>query len=173
MSEQPTKGVPNLLVQITGDTALYEADSDMNVVLINWDRLADDDTTRGTLCEVWKEIWTLPEAMREGPLCDLIDMVEERFPIMAEFCPEWWDNDYAVPAGPPVPFDATAAILRMGPDAVDSMQDNALPTDRLADDLPARQAHDGPFEVKVRQAALEFLAADLNEAADNERSGTA
>lgn len=69
--------------------------------------------------------------------------------LMATFRPQRWVNDYAVDLDDPVEFDATVAFLTWSDAVIRSFRPNDYRTDALADDLPARQVHDGPFEVDV------------------------
>lgn len=139
------------------------AGADVPVVLLDWDRL--EEASQGGLCRAYKAIWGLPADLREGPLAELIGVVQRRCPIMATFHPQRWEGKHrTVPDGPPTRFDATGIVLRMDPDAIDSLRDRHYPVGVLAAGLPARRAHDGPFDVDIKEAAMEFLYADENEA---------
>ena len=163
--------LPVVLICIRGSEVSYANDGDVDIVVLDWDRL--ESGTLGDLCRAYKEVWDLHPDMRRDPLTDIIALVGSRFPIMAEFRPQRFrDADHIEPDGAPVAFNATEAVLIRGPDYIDNLQDAHYPTDELANTLPERQAHDGPFEVEVdRRAAMEFFYADENEAADGHLSG--
>ncbi len=74
-------------------------------------------------------------------------MSEEKKPLMAEFRPQVWSHDYAMPAGDVVPFDATMAFLSLSAGEARTLKDGSYGTDNLASDVPARAHHAGPFEV--------------------------
>jgi hypothetical protein len=160
---------PTVLIHTQEGVTNYEVDQDdevseVKVVLFNWDHLADPATTRGDLCKVWKEIWRLPESMREVAMGCLIRLVEARFAITALFIPQRWKNDAVIADGQPVRFDVTEQLLRRGPDYVDNLRDRSYPTDDLAENLYDRLTHPGPFDIEVKDDAMEFLYADENEA---------
>ena len=102
--------------------------------------------------------------MRQGPLTELIGLVQRRFPLVAAFHPQRLVNGREVAAGQPVKFDVTEKLLWRGPDYIDNLRDDDYPIDDLAEDLLARLHHDGPFMINVQAAAMEFLFADENEA---------
>jgi hypothetical protein len=159
---------PVVLVGVEGGVASYSVSgtSKVKVVLVDWDDLEDGEQTLGAYCRAYKEIWGLPDDLKAIALPSLIDVIRKRRPIMAVFQAQWWDDDYAREAGPPVLFDVTEALLLRGPDAIDNLRDDDYPTDDLADALPERMRHDGPFLVRVKDAAMAFLFADENEAED-------
>ena len=70
---------------------------------------------------------------------------EPRF--MATFRPQAWQNGYAVDVDGKVEFDATGKLLTLSLDEIREFKENDYDSDNLADDLPERQDHDGPFEV--------------------------
>ena len=88
---------------------------------------------------------------------------------MATFIPEVWINDYATEIDGRIEFDVTDQLLLRGPDYLDNLRDNSYPTDDLAECLLARQKHDGPFRVEIKEPALAFIYADENEAGARER----
>jgi hypothetical protein len=156
---------PVVLITVRAGVLSWDSQGvDVKLVLIDWDNL--EQAGMGTVCRAYKVIWGLPEAMRMSALTDLIGVVRRRFPLTATFQAQWWDGDDAREAGPPVPFDVTEKLLLKGPDVIDSMRDDSYPTDDLADGLAEREKHDGPFLVRVGDAAQEFLYADENEAHD-------
>jgi hypothetical protein len=166
MDKKKTRNKPTVLIEVRDGEVRHTGHMDVAIVVINWDRLAGMGT-QGELCRIWKTLWRLPKAVRERPLYRLIALVEEKFPIMATFQPLRYATESdgrARPDGPMVTFDATEPLLLLGPDVVDNFQDRDYPTIALANDLPAQKAHDGPYEVEVRQAAMDFLFADENEA---------
>ena len=69
--------------------------------------------------------------------------------LMAVFRPQAWRNDQAIDVDHPVRFDATAKILQRSAEAIRDFKHNNYDSDDLAEDLPARNRHDGPFEVDV------------------------
>jgi hypothetical protein len=69
--------------------------------------------------------------------------------LMATFRPQAWINNYAVDIDGAVTFDATDALLTLDLEGVRTFREHSEQSDRLADDLPARQVHSGPFEVDV------------------------
>ncbi len=77
--------------------------------------------------------------------------------ITAVFLRQRWVNDYALPDGEPVPFDATASILALPAERIRVLRDDEYPTDALAEDLPERTAHGGPFLVRVEEAIRRFF----------------
>lgn len=155
-------GPPSVLIQAWGAEVEYNASGTVRVVLIDWSDLQPGFATRGALCRAWKEAWTLPAHQRDLVLGELIKRVRQSFPIRATFQAESGEHGL-FDLGAPVPFDVTEQILQMTPDEVDNLRDDDYPTDHLADDLPQQQAHDGPFRVEVKEAALEFFSADENE----------
>ena len=79
--------------------------------------------------------------------------------IMATFRPQQWINDYATDTGNNVEFDATRAFLNQLWGRVGRFEFNNYDSDELAEELPERQAHDGPFEVDVdEQQIVDFFA---------------
>jgi hypothetical protein len=153
---------PIVMIVVQAGIAHYVARGDVKVVLVDWYELTEP--SRGELCRAYKALWDLPESMRAGPLGDLIGEIQRVFPIMATFCPERFQTaDRVVPDGRPVRFDVTEKLLLRGPVYIDNLRDRDFPTDDLADDLPARQEHDGPFRVEVKDDAMEFLFADESE----------
>ena len=131
------------------------------VVVIYWDELAEGSL--GKLCYTYKQIWGLPESIREGPLCALIREVRRRFPFTAQFIPQQYEDGFLRPAGPPFTFDITEPVMRLGPDGIENLIDRCYPTWELARGLPEREAHTGPFDVEIDKMALEFLYAEENE----------
>jgi hypothetical protein len=180
MDEKPT-----VLVSIrdghTSCATSTAAGGNVRVLILNWDELTDT-TSRGDLCRAYKDIWSAPEDIRTGPLTELIGEVQRRFPIMATFHPQRFQTVARsapsqtavrlVPDGQPVRFDVTETVLLRGPDYLDNLRDKDYPTDDLADDLLDRQQHDGPFQVEVKEVAMEFLFADENEVGDAENRET-
>lgn len=80
--------------------------------------------------------------------------------LRAVFRPQAWIRDQATDVDGRVEFDATAAFLRLDLKTVRRFRASDYDSDALADDLPARRAHDGPFEVDVDvDAWLEALGA--------------
>lgn len=67
--------------------------------------------------------------------------------LTATFRPQVWINDCTQPAGDEVVFDATRQFLSLPLEKIRSFRENDYDSDYLATDLPARIAHDGPFEV--------------------------
>lgn len=164
--DEPVKEKEDVLICIkNSDVEVYASHQRVNGVIINFDELEKD--SRGYLCDAYKQLWTLPEAMRCKALPAVIAVIKRRFPIKAKFYPQRFKTtDKIEPDGPPVEFDVTEAVLNQGPDYIDNLRDVHYPTDELADDLPERQAHDGPFAVEIKEAALAFLFADENEEAE-------
>ena len=77
--------------------------------------------------------------------------------LRARFVPQVWQDDEAAPAGDEVEFNCIEAFSRMSlPAALDALKPG-LARDALADGLPERTNHDGPFEVWVDEAALVHL----------------
>jgi hypothetical protein len=160
--------LPSVLVHAhDGDSTVYCSRKEVNCVIISDDDLANG--TRGTLCEIYKEAWTLNPALKAKAMALMIPAVKKRFPIMATFIPEAWINDYATEIDGKVPFDVTELVLSRGPDYMENLRDDDYPTDDLAEDVPERQAHGGPFRVEIKEAAMEFLYADENEAEEEKR----
>lgn len=70
-------------------------------------------------------------------------------PCIATFRPQAWINDYAADIDKPVQFDATLNILALTLEEFKNFKENSYDSDSLADDLPERENHSGPFEVDV------------------------
>lgn len=70
---------------------------------------------------------------------------EPRF--IATFRPQAWQHDFAVEVGGKVEFDATGKLLSLSLDEIKGFRENNYDSDYLADSLPEREDHDGPFEV--------------------------
>lgn len=162
-------GPPSVLIQALGGEVEYDARGTVRVVLIDWSDLKAGWATRGALCRAWKAVWTLPASQRHLALGELIGLVRRLFPIRATFTAESYTLGGLVDIADPVAFDVTEQVLKMAPDEVDNFQDDDYPTDRLAEDLPQRRDHYGPFRVEVKAAALEFLSADENEEHERRR----
>lgn len=161
-------GPPSVLIQTWSNAIEYNASGPVTVVLIDWSDLKPGWATRGALCAAWKAVWGLPDHQRRLVLDGLIERVRQLFPIRATFQAESGEHGL-FDLGKPVVFDVTEQILKMSPDEVDNFQDNDYPTDQLAEDLPQRQSHHGPFRVEVKEAAMEFLRADENEEHERQR----
>ncbi|WP_137917165.1 hypothetical protein [Hydrogenophaga sp. 2FB] len=74
--------------------------------------------------------------------------------VRAHFVPQTWDGDEAVEAGGRTAFDVARAFSEMTfAQALEALKPGHK-RDELARALPARLAHDGPFEVRVNEAAL-------------------
>jgi hypothetical protein len=155
-----------VLVGVEGGVASCSISGNCNVmvVVVDWDDL--EQGTLGDYCRAYKEVWGLPDDLKAIALPSLIHGMRKRHPITATFQPQQWQDDYAVPCGDPTRFDVTEALLTRGPDYIDNLRDDDYPTDDLAEGLPERERHDGPFLVRVKDAALAFLYADENEAED-------
>ncbi len=69
--------------------------------------------------------------------------------LMAVFRPQAWRNDQAIEIDQPVRFDATEKLLQLPAEAIRDFKHNNYDSDDLAEDLPERQTHSGPFEVDV------------------------
>src|SRR5262249_43324172 len=69
--------------------------------------------------------------------------------LMATFRPQAWVGDYALDTGDDVEFDATGQFLSVGLEAIRNFGEHDYDSDRLAEDRPEAQEHDGPFEVDV------------------------
>lgn len=83
----------------------------------------------------------LKEGDTDQPLCWPL--------LLASFRPQVWVNDYAVDNGSQVVFDATATFLSRDLGAIHAFKENDYDSDYLAEDLPERDNHGGPFEVDV------------------------
>ena len=153
---------PVVLISVRDHVVSYDFRGNIEIVVIDWDVL--EEASLGKLCRAYKTIWSLPEDMRQGPLTELIGLVQRRFPLVAAFHPQRLVNGREVAAGQPVKFDVTEKLLWRGPDYIDNLRDDDYPIDDLAEDLLARLHHDGPFMINVQAAAMEFLFADENEA---------
>jgi hypothetical protein len=162
-------GLPSVLIQTWSNATEYNVSGPVRVVLIDWSDLKPGFATRGSLCTAWKAVWGLPGHQRRLVLDGLIERVRQLFPIRATFTAEAYTPGGLLDIGDPVEFDATERVLKMSPDEVDNFRDDDYPTDHLADDLPRRRDHYGPFRVEVKWAALEFLNADENEEHERQR----
>ena len=69
--------------------------------------------------------------------------------LMALFRPQAWRNDLAIDIDSPVWFDATTKVLDFPVEAIRAFRHNDYDSDDLAEDLPERQSHPGPFEVDL------------------------
>jgi hypothetical protein len=146
-----------------GEATVYCAVKEVNAIVVHWEDL--ERGSRGLLCDLYKELWATTPYVRKHILPIVIAAIKRRFPIKARFHPQRFRTaDKIEPDGPPVEFDVTEVLLNQGPDYIDNLRDVHYPTDELADDLPERQAHDGPFAVEIKEAAMEFLFAAENEA---------
>lgn len=160
-----------VMIVVQAGLVSYTSRGNVKVVFVDW--YEKTEPSRGYLCGVYKTLWNLPEDMRNGPLADLIGEIKRLYPIVATFCPERFQTaERVVPDGLPSRFDVTEKVLWRGPDYLDNLRDRDYPTDDLAADLPARQEHDGPFRVEVKDDAMEFLFAAENEAGDAEKDTT-
>lgn len=76
--------------------------------------------------------------------------------IPATFRPQtpWANNRTADIDGGGVPFNAMGNLIKMDLKEVQAMFASGRDFDRLADGLPARESHDGPFEVDIDEAAV-------------------
>lgn len=70
-------------------------------------------------------------------------------PLMATFVPQRWDADYVRNDGEEVGFDATENFLSMSLREIRQFRLHDYSSDYLANGLPARDKHPGPFEVNV------------------------
>ena len=77
-----------------------------------------------------------------------------RCQVPATFRPQAWVDDYAVDIDGKTSFNCLGALLSMDADEVRAMFGRGRDFDRLADGLPAREGHEGPFEVDVDAKAL-------------------
>ncbi len=91
-------------------------------------------------------LYCIPEPEEEPDL-----VAEEESPprLTAVFRPQAWRNDQAIDIDHSVRFDATAKILRLSAGEIRSFRYFGDESDALAEDLPARKDHTGPFEVDV------------------------
>lgn len=92
-----------------------------------------------------------------------LDPAEGDRRIIAEFLPQAWMNDVAVPIDPqgPTTFDVTREILAMGKAAALKLRDDTNPTDALreADTCPQWiKKWTGPFVIHVEQAVSDYFA---------------
>lgn len=78
---------------------------------------------------------------------EIVEMTGTRR-LMAVFQPQAWVNDYAINIDGAVEFDATEAFLGRSLEFIRKYAECSYDSDVLADDLPERQQHDGPFEVE-------------------------
>lgn len=69
--------------------------------------------------------------------------------LMATFRPQVWQRDNLLNIDGVVEFDATAEFLQLTLRAIKQFKEHDYDSDRLAESLPARQEHTGPFEVDV------------------------
>ncbi|HWS28306.1 MAG TPA: hypothetical protein VN259_17225 [Xanthomonadales bacterium] len=81
--------------------------------------------------------------------------------VKAIFRPQIWDNDYAVDLDDRTEFDCLPELLRMSAQEVRAMFNRGVDFDRLANGLPAREHHGGPFEVEVDEQRLVSLINSL------------
>lgn len=81
--------------------------------------------------------------------------------ISAVFRPQAWQADYAVEVDGKQSFDALPALLKMSFVDVCNMLRGGRDFDELANRLPARQEHPGPFEVDLPFAAAIPVAVKL------------
>jgi len=79
--------------------------------------------------------------------------------IKATFRPQAWINDYATDTGENVQFDITEKFLSLSLQKIKDFKFNNYDSDYMADDLPERQAHNGPFEVDMEMAVETFFEA--------------
>jgi hypothetical protein len=155
--------LPGVVVHVqSGETTVYCGRTEVNTVILHWKEL--EYGSQGLLCELYKDLWALGPNSRSLTLHIVIAAIKKRFPIKAKFHPQRFKTAEKIePDGPPIEFDVTEALLKLGPDYIDNLRDVHYPTDELADGLPERQAHDGPFAVEIKKAAMEFLFAPENE----------
>lgn len=66
---------------------------------------------------------------------------------MAVFRPQAWIKDWATDIDGRVEFDATETFLRLPLPEIRRFREHHYSSDALAEDLPARREHSGPFEV--------------------------
>jgi hypothetical protein len=78
---------------------------------------------------------------------DIVEMTGTKR-LTAVFQPQAWVNNYAVDTDGAVEFDATEALLGRDLDYIHRYAECSYDSDALADDLPERQNHSGPFEVE-------------------------
>jgi len=86
-------------------------------------------------------------------------MVDQKPRIMATFRPQAWINDYATDTGENVQFDVTEKFLSLSLKELVHFKFNNYDSDYMADDLPERQAHNGPFEVDMEPEVEDFFEA--------------
>jgi hypothetical protein len=164
--------VPKILVHIvTGESIVYCDIKYVDAVIVHEEEMKQG--SRGYLCGTYKDLWALHPNMRKEIMPLVIAEVGRRFPIKATFYPLKKEGKKLVPDGPPVTFDVTEQLLSQGPDYIGSLRDPGAPTKQLADKLPERKAHKGPFEVDVRSAAMEFLFAAESEMRRHQREEAA
>ena len=78
-----------------------------------------------------------------------------RCEIQADFEPQAWINDHAVPIDDgKATFNALAALISLSFSDFREMFSEGVDFDALATGLPEREAHRGPFEVRIDEAAV-------------------
>lgn len=88
---------------------------------------------------------TWPDEQKADHAADSIDARR----LIARFRPQMWLNDQAMDVEGAVYFDATEKFLRLPLEYTRTFRENSYDSDELAEDLPARQHHSGPFEVDI------------------------
>lgn len=84
--------------------------------------------------------------------------------VPATFVPEAWINDYAIEVDDGrVAFNAIPALLKMKLADVQEMFEKGVDFDELSEGLPARESHDGPFEVEIDEADLTNMVCLLSD----------
>jgi len=99
--------------------------------------------------------------MREILGCDCIEGFLINPKILATFQPQAWQNDYAIDIDGAEVFDALPVLLKWTFGDVAAMLSARDDFDDLASDLAARKAHNGPFEVRLHNAAAIPVAVKL------------
>ncbi len=69
--------------------------------------------------------------------------------LIATFCPQVLINDRFLDIDDKEQFDATNAFLSLTNEQIRFFRENDYDSDNLADSLPKREEHNGPFEVDV------------------------
>lgn len=77
-------------------------------------------------------------------------LTNDRLPrLMATFQPQAWIKDYATEIDSSEEFDVTEKIVALDFEVFSNVETDSYESDDLADDLPARQNHHGPFYVDL------------------------
>jgi hypothetical protein len=90
-------------------------------------------------------------------LSDAVELAKQALAcrVEATFQPETWVGDNAMELdGGRISFDALPALLRTDLSKLRNAFAEGVDFDWLADDLPARENHDGPFEVRLDEEDL-------------------